>query len=83
MKTSVADSYTFTYATDISGGVKFEKALDETRELFKTRGLLLEDFSELKLINNTACWELYIVISGDLVKRMPDTEYEDVPRQMA
>lgn len=83
MKTRVADSYTFMYVTDISGDVKFEKALEATRNLFITRGLLLEDFEELKLINNLACWELYIVISGNLAKRMPDTEYEYAPRETA
>lgn len=83
MLTCVTDTYTFTYSTDIAGSVKAKDVLEATRHLFRMKGIGLEDFDDLKLINNLAMWELHIVTDSILASQMPDTEYDDTQRRQA
>ena len=83
MPSCIADTYTFTYCTDIAGSVKAKDVLEATRLLFKRKGIMLEEFDDLKLINNLAVWELHIVTNSILALHMPDTEYDDSHRRTA
>lgn len=83
MPSCIADTYTFTYCTDIAGSVKAKDVLEATRLLFKRKGIMLEEFDDLKLINNLAVWELHIVTNSILALQMPDTEYDDTQRRTA
>ena len=83
MPSCIADTYTFTYCTDIAGSVKAKEVLEATRLLFKRKHIMLEEFDDLKLINNLAVWELHIVTNSILALQMPDTEYDDTQRRTA
>lgn len=72
------ETYIYTYSTNITSDAQATDVLSEARHLFGTLGIALEDFKEMKLINNIDlnCWELYIVTDTITATSMPDMEYE-------
>ena len=71
----VIDRHIFNYSTDLSAAESAADVLEATRALFGTLGIALEDFEELRLINNLAVCELYIVVNPVLAVNMPNATY--------
>lgn len=69
------DRHIYTYSTNLSPAESAADVLEATRTLFGTLGIALEDFEELRLINDLAVWELYIVVNPVLAVNMPNATY--------